>query len=285
VVFPFPVAGVIAELGGEAAIRDIWNVSAQPEGDAANGSGSGAVNATSIQDVAVSVTAPTDGQVFTYNAGTETWTPADVPSATPTLDATRLQAGTTYTFGSLPSGWSLTDNSGTASVTGGVVRLVKSSGSVGPTDGPRARLTLPTVSGRLVRSFRVRGRVAAQPGAGSRMEIALNDGTSGLALYIAGDGWGLWTFTAENGLASGTQALVGDGTDWWELEIRAEPDAAHLIARYGAGVGTSTPTSWTDVCLATRGALITPTTLDLYLIRTSGGTLTWDTDDVTFEPL
>jgi hypothetical protein len=80
VVIPRAIAVVMAELGGDEEVRGIWSVSAQPERDAADAHTTANVDATSLQTVALSETAPTGGQVLTYNADDEVaeW---DTPSS------------------------------------------------------------------------------------------------------------------------------------------------------------------------------------------------------------
>jgi hypothetical protein len=211
-------------------------------------------------------------------------TATDAAAARTAIGASAGAATTTDTFGSLGS-WTGTPRGATAdtvAATGGVLRLTMAASptSSSTTDGPRARRTLPTVDGRVVRRFRIRFKIPAIPASNARFSVYLGNGTVGIAVAVLEGlaGWQIYATPSESLLGTATHALAGDGTDWIEIEI-----GDVIVARHGTGA--TTPTSWADVT-AGDGVVLTPTTCDLYLASVGGsGTHTFDVDDWSFEPL
>lgn len=185
---------------------------------------------------------------------------------------------TDYDFSASPGPWTLSNGTGSATITGGVCRLSSAAGtSPTLTTGPRAYLTHVYNPNHVT----LWGRIDAFNQVGGSYNAAIALSTAGgyrLHALVTGAGTPYALVNGSN-VASGAPGSVPlDGTGW--LLVRVLGNFAEWY--YGTGVGTAPPTAFTRLHQATL-TTFNYTIIEMVIRYSSGAlpdTLTVDFDDV-----
>lgn len=201
---------------------------------------------------------------------------------------------TTYTFGA-SDGWTLTNGSGSAAITGGVARLTMPA-STNSGDGGRASITRSLSALANPAGFRILVRLVSLTGGDSNTRVGLyysNSTNQARPAYVPGSGRMEYLYVGTSAPTLGTLpgVVAWDGT-WW---VESVVSGFNVSTRVGQGTTTDPPaddsTSWRWVYAGNVFPLWNGgppfTTFGLYLTTygAGGGNITVDFDDVIVETL
>lgn len=219
-----------------------------------------------------------EGYVLTVASGAPAWAAAVASSATTTV----------YDFAS-STGFTLTNGTGTASITAGVARLSHGAGTAyrgGTLDynGPSITRDLGEVYDIELGCIDVAVRVASMPAVATTqasLELAASSSAGVRRGALAAQDGTVYLYSHEtSGVIASTAAGALDytGGQGW---IRVRASLGTVRAYYGVGVGGARPTSWTQV--GTGTALSTPLryVAAAQVVVGTGSTSTLDLDDLT----
>lgn len=284
-----------------------WEGTALPTASAAgqvpvsDGAGS-AYTATSAGDVlALGMVAalagePAGAALISDGAGDIATTSADVSAMLAAADAAAALAAlgvtvaspTVYDFAS-STGFTLTNGTGTASVTGGVARLSHGAGTAyrGGTlnyNGPSITRDLGSAYDIGIGYVDVAVRIASMPAVATTqasLELAASSSAGVRRGALAAQNGTVYLYNHEtSGVIAATAAGALDftGGQGW---IRVRASLGTVRAYYGVGVGGARPTTWTQVGTGWALSASLRYVAAAQVVVSTGSTSTLDLDDLT----